>query len=186
MQKRANLGINGFGRIGRLALRNCLENPEGPQVVAINDAKPNDYLAYLFKYDSAHGKYKCDISHTDEGLIINGQLIKVYHTRDPKEIPWGELGAEVILECTGAFLTTDKVKPFLENGAKKVVFSAPAKDDSPTFVFGVNHENYTPEINILSCASCTTNGLAPLVKIIHEEFGVEEGFMTTIHSLTSS
>ena len=181
------LGINGFGRIGRLVLRQTLLDPSGPQVVAINDAKPCEYLAYLLTHDSAHGKFVSEITATENTLSINDHTIHVSHTRDPTQIKWKELGEpDIVLECTGKFLTAEKSQPHLDNGAKKVIFSAAAKDQTATFVYGVNHMDYKPELDVLSCASCTTNGLAPLAKIIEKEFGVQEAFMTTIHSATGS
>lgn len=155
--------------------------------MAINDAKENEYLAYLFKYDSAHGKFQCDISYENEDYItINGHKIRTFHTRKPEEIKWGEVGAEIVCECTGVFLTKESCEPHLKNGAKFVLMSAPPKDDTPMYVYGVNHETLKAGEQIVSNASCTTNGLAPLVKVIHEEFGIEEGLMTTVHSITAS
>lgn len=181
------IGINGFGRIGRLILRALIQKKELASVVAINDAKDNKYLSYLFKYDSAHGKFDCDISFEgEEWLIIDGVRIRTFHTRSPEEIKWGEAGAEIVCECTGAFLTQESCKPHLDNGAKFVLMSAPPKDDTPMYVYGVNHDKLKAGDQIISNASCTTNGLAPLVKVVNEEFGIVEGLMTTVHSITAT
>jgi len=181
------IGINGFGRIGRLIVRAALQNQTLGKIVAINDAKENEYLLYLLKYDSAHGKFEAECSIEGEDyLVINGHKIRTFHTRKPEEIMWGDAGADIVCECTGAFLTTESCQPHLKNGAKMVLMSAPPKDETPMFVYGVNHEKLPKGLAIISNASCTTNGLAPLVKVIHEEFGVEEGLMTTVHSITAT
>ena len=182
-----NIGINGFGRIGRLVLRATLEHKDGPNVVAINDSKSNDYLAYLFKYDTTHGVHHAKVEYEgDEWLIIDGQRIRTFHTRNPEEIKWGEAGATVVAECTGAFLTKEACQAHIKGGAKIVVMSAPAKDDAPTFVYGVNHDQIKEGDTIISNASCTTNCLAPLAKVINDEFGIEEGLMTTVHAITAT
>ena len=177
------IGINGFGRIGRLTLRNILKRSH-LKVVAINDLFPAKYLAYLLKYDSSHGKLNADIEHDKNNLIVNGKKIRVTSERDPSNIKWAEIGAEYIIEASGVFLSSDLAKKHLEAGAKKVVLSAPAKDDTPTFVMGVNHQDYQTNYNIVSNASCTTNCLAPIVEILDRRFGVESGIMSTIHAVT--
>ena len=179
------IGINGFGRIGRLTLRNILKR-EGLKVVAINDLYPADYLAYLLKYDSCHGKLDAVIEHDDNSLIINGEKIRVTSERDPSNINWSSVNAEYIIEASGVFLTSNLAKKHLEAGAKKVVLSAPAKDDTPTFVMGVNHLDYQTNYDIVSNASCTTNCLAPIVEILDRNFGVENGIMSTIHAVTAT
>ena len=179
------IGINGFGRIGRLALRNILKR-DGLKVVAINDLYPAEYLSYLLKYDSSHGKLDAVIKHDDNSLIINGEKIRVTSERDPSNINWGGVGADYIIEASGVFLTTELAKKHLEAGAKKVVLSAPAKDDTPTFVMGVNHNDYKTSFNIVSNASCTTNCLAPIVEVLDRHFGVENGIMSTIHAVTAT
>ena len=179
------IGINGFGRIGRLALRNILKKSH-LKVVAINDLFPAEYLAYLLKYDSSHGKLNADIGHDENNLIIDGEKIRITSERDPANINWKEVGAEYIIEASGVFLTSDLAKKHLEAGAKKVVLSAPAKDDTPTFVMGVNHLDYQTNYDIVSNASCTTNCLAPIVEILDRNFGVENGIMSTIHAVTAT
>jgi glyceraldehyde 3-phosphate dehydrogenase len=178
------IGINGFGRIGRLVFRCALE--KGVQVVGVNDPFiPADYMAYMFKYDSTHGRFKGEVSHKDGKLIVNGQEISVYTEKDPAQIPWGQLGAEYIVESTGVFTTIDKCQAHLHAGAKKVVITAPSAD-APMFVMGVNEDKYTGKETVLSNASCTTNCLAPLAKVIHEKFGIVEALMTTVHSYTAT
>ena len=179
------IGINGFGRIGRLALRNILKKSH-LKVVAINDLFPAEYLAYLLKYDSSHGKLNADIGHDENNLIINGEKIRITSEREPANINWRDVGAEYIIEASGVFLTSDLAKKHLEAGAKKVVLSAPAKDDTPTFVMGVNHLDYQTNYDIVSNASCTTNCLAPIVEILDRNFGVENGIMSTIHAVTAT
>ncbi|KAA8914026.1 hypothetical protein TRICI_003044 [Trichomonascus ciferrii] len=179
------VGINGFGRIGRLVLRNALANP-AVQVVAVNDPFITiDYAAYMFKYDSTHGRYKGDVSHNNEGLVIDGKTIKVFNEKDPAAIPWGKAGADYIVESTGVFTEQAKAEAHLQGGAKKVVISAPSKD-APMFVVGVNEGKYTSDLKVISNASCTTNCLAPLAKVIHDNFGIVEGLMTTCHSITAT
>ena len=179
------LGINGFGRIGRLALRSVL-NRKNISVVAINDLYPAEYLAYLLKYDSNHGKLNAIIEHDKKNLIIDGKKIRVTSEKDPSKINWGEIGAEYIIESSGVFLTSDLAKKHLKAGAKKVILSAPAKDDTPTFVMGVNHNDYKNEFDIVSNASCTTNCLAPIIEILDRTFGVDGGIMSTIHAVTAT
>ena len=179
------IGINGFGRIGNLAFQAALEKNE-IEVVAINDPFiATDYMAYMVKYDTMHGRFKGEVSAKDGKLVVNGKEIKVYNEMDPKNIPWGNDGVEYVLECSGAFTTMDKAKAHLEAGAKKVIISAPSKD-APMFVMGVNNDKYTTDMNIISNASCTTNCLAPLAKIINDNFGIKEGLMTTVHSTTAT
>ena len=180
-----NIGINGFGRIGRLVLRNIVER-NGLNVVAINDLFPAEYLAYLLKYDSTHGKLNAIIEHDKKNLIIDGQKIRVTSEKDPSKINWGEIGAEYVIESSGIFLTSDLAKKHLSAGAKKVILSAPAKDDTPTFVMGVNHNDYKNEFDIVSNASCTTNCLAPIIEILDRNFGVDSGIMSTIHAVTAT
>ena len=179
------IGINGFGRIGKLAFQAALSK-EGVEIVAINDPFiAADYMAYMVKYDTMHGRFKGEVSAKDGRLVVNGKEIKVYNEMDPKNIPWGNDGVEYVLECSGAFTTMDKAKAHLEAGAKKVIISAPSKD-APMFVMGVNNDKYTTDMNIISNASCTTNCLAPLAKIINDNFGIKDGLMTTVHSTTAT
>ena len=179
------IGINGFGRIGKLAFQAALSK-EGVEIVAINDPFiAADYMAYMVKYDTVHGRFKGSISSEEGKLIVNGKEIKVYNQMDPKDIPWGKDGVEYVLECSGVFTTMEKAGAHLEAGAKKVIISAPSKD-APMFVMGVNNETYTPDMNIISNASCTTNCLAPLAKVINDNFGIKDGLMTTVHSTTAT
>lgn len=179
------IGINGFGRIGRLVLRAAAANPK-VDVVAVNDPMLDlQYMCYLFKYDSTHGNFKGDVSQKDGKLCVNGKCISVYGLRDPSEIPWGKHGVDVVIESTGIFTTTAKASPHLKGGAKKVIISAPSAD-APMFVMGVNNEKYDPSIQVLSNASCTTNCIAPLAMVINKEFGIVEGLMSTIHSVTAT
>lgn len=181
------VGINGFGRIGRLVLRAGLSNPN-IDFVGINDPfMTPDYCAYMLRYDTVHGRYCGDISSTENALVVNGKEIKFYDKKDPCEIPWGDCGAEYVVESTGVFCSTEKASAHIKAGAKKVVISAPAKDkETPTFVCGVNLDNYTSDMKVVSNASCTTNCLAPLVKVVHDAFGIKEGLMTTVHSTTGT
>lgn len=183
---KARIGINGFGRIGRLVLRVALGRDD-VEVVALNDPFIDaTYMAYMFKYDSTHGIYDGEINVIDNNTLeIDGHKIKVNSKRDPSEIPWGEYGAEYVVESSGVFTTTEKASAHLKGGAKKVVISAPSAD-APMFVIGVNEDAYKPEMKIVSNASCTTNCLAPLAKVIHEEFGIVEGLMTTVHATTAT
>ncbi|KAF5095393.1 hypothetical protein D0Z03_001843 [Geotrichum reessii] len=179
------VGINGFGRIGRIVLRNALKNPD-VEVVAVNDPFiATDYAAYMFKYDSTHGKYNGEVSAAEGALIIDGKHIKVFGEKDPSNIPWGSVGADYVVESTGVFTTTEKASAHLKGGAKKVVISAPSAD-APMFVVGVNEEKYTSDLQVISNASCTTNCLAPLAKVINDKFGIVEGLMTTVHSITAT
>eukprot|EP00924_Labyrinthula_sp_SR-Ha-C_P010897 maker-scaffold_47-snap-gene-1.6-mRNA-1 protein AED:0.01 eAED:0.01 QI:280/1/1/1/1/1/2/415/335 len=178
------LGINGFGRIGRLALRASL-NRSSASVVAINDPFMSlDYMKYLFQHDSVHGMYKGSVETKGNSLVIDGREIQVFAEKDPTQIPWGSVGADVICESTGVFTQKETAGKHLESGAKKVIISAPPKDDTPMFVMGVNHTDYDPSVNVLSNASCTTNCLAPLAKVINDNFGIVEGLMTTVHAVT--
>jgi glyceraldehyde 3-phosphate dehydrogenase len=180
----SKIGINGFGRIGRLVLRAAIE--KGAEVVAVNDPFIGvDYMVYLFKYDSTHGRFKGDVSSADGHLVINGKKIHVFQERDPKTIPWSKAGAEYIVESTGVFTTIDKAGAHFEGGAKKVIISAPSAD-APMFVCGVNLEAYDPSMKVVSNASCTTNCLAPLAKVIHDNFEIIEGLMTTVHATTAT
>ncbi|KAK5939133.1 hypothetical protein PMZ80_008436 [Knufia obscura] len=179
------VGINGFGRIGRIVFRNAVEHGD-VQVVAVNDPfiEPK-YAAYMLKYDTTHGQFKGTIEEKADALVVNGKEVKFYTKKDPSEIPWSETGAYYIVESTGVFTTTEKASAHLKGGAKKVVISAPSAD-APMFVMGVNNESYKSDIPVISNASCTTNCLAPLAKVIHDKFGMKEGLMTTIHSYTAT
>ena len=179
------VGINGFGRIGKLAFQAALKNKE-VEVVAVNDPFiAADYMAYMVKFDSAHGRFNGDIKSEVGKLIVDGKTINVYNEMDPNNIPWGKEGVEYVLECSGVFTTMEKAQAHLNAGAKKVVISAPSKD-APMFVMGVNNKSYDPSMNIVSNASCTTNCLAPLAKVINDNFGIKEGLMTTVHSTTAT
>lgn len=179
------IGINGFGRIGRLVFRASVGNPEF-DVVGINDPfMTPDYMAYMLKYDTVHGRFNGTVSHTDNAIVVNGKAIKFFAFRDPKDIPWGESGVDYVLESTGVFTTVEKASAHLEAGAKKVVISAPSAD-APMFVMGVNQDKYTKDMNIVSNASCTTNCLAPLAKVINDAFGITDGLMTTVHATTNT
>ncbi|GAB1863517.1 Glyceraldehyde-3-phosphate dehydrogenase [Camponotus japonicus] len=180
----SKIGINGFGRIGRLVLRASLER--GAQVVAINDPFIGlDYMVYMFKYDSTHGKFKGEVKAEDNYLVVNGNKIAVFSEREPKAIPWSKVGAEYVVESTGVFTTIEKASAHLEGGAKKVIISAPSAD-APMFVVGVNLEAYDPSFKVVSNASCTTNCLAPLAKVVHDNFEIVEGLMTTVHAITAT
>ena len=179
------VGINGFGRIGRNFFRAALEQGADIEVVAVNDLTDNKTLAHLLKYDSITGRFPGEVSYDDEGIIVDGKHIKVLAQRNPADLPWGELGVEVVVESTGFFTDGEKAKAHIDAGAKKVVISAPAKNVDGTFVMGVNEADYdNATMNIVSNASCTTNCLAPLAKVLEENFGIERGIMTTIHSYT--
>ena len=182
------IGINGFGRIGRMVLRLALENPDKFQVVGINDPfVSSEYMCYLLKYDTTHGVFNKKISFKDNLLYINNSYINVFGEKNPEDIPWGTVGADYIVESTGVFCTTEKASGHIKSGAKKVVISAPAKDDiTPTFVCGVNLDKYNKNMSIVSNASCTTNCLAPLAKVINDNFGIQEGLMTTVHAITNT
>lgn len=180
----ATVGINGFGRIGRIVLRAAIA--KGVKVVAINDPfVPLDYMVYMFKYDSTHGRFKGEVSHADGFLVVNGEKISVFTERDPTQIPWGKCGAEYVVEATGVFTTIEKCQAHVAGGAKKVIITAPSAD-APMFVCGVNEHTYDSSVQILSNASCTTNCLAPLAKVINDNFGIVEGLMTTVHSYTAT
>ncbi|WEA00348.1 type I glyceraldehyde-3-phosphate dehydrogenase [Mucilaginibacter sp. SJ] len=179
------IGINGFGRIGRLAFRAAIERPD-IEVVGINDLVEPDYMAYMLKYDSTHGQFKGTIAVEGGHLVVNGKTIRVTAEKDPANLKWNEVGAEVVIESTGLFLTQETAQKHIDAGAKKVVMSAPAKDDTPTFVMGVNHKELKADQNIVSNASCTTNCLAPIAKVLNDKFGIEEGLMTTVHAVTAT
>ena len=179
------IGINGFGRIGRLALRAAIKNNE-VEVVAINDLVEIEYLAYLLKYDSTHGRLFDTIETDGQTLLINGKKIRVSSERDPKKLDWGSLDVDYVIESTGFFLTEELAKGHLDAGAKNVIISAPSKDATPMFVYGVNHKDYTSDMKIVSNASCTTNCLAPIAKVLNDNFGIESGLMTTVHAVTST
>jgi glyceraldehyde 3-phosphate dehydrogenase len=179
------IGINGFGRIGRLAFRAASERND-IEVVGINDLVEPDYMAYMLKYDSTHGAFKGTVEVKDGNLVVNGKPIRVTAEKDPAALKWDEVGAEVVIESTGLFLTLDTAGKHIQAGAKKVVMSAPAKDDTPTFVMGVNHKLLTAGQTIVSNASCTTNCLAPIAKVLNDEFGILEGLMSTIHAVTAT
>ena len=179
------IGINGFGRIGNLSFQAALEKEE-VEVVAINDPFVTaDYMAYMTKYDTVHGRFNGTVEEKDGNLVVNGKEIKVFNEMEPKNIPWGELGVDYVLECSGVFTTIEKANAHLEGGAKRVIISAPSKD-APMFVMGVNHTEYSPEMKVVSNASCTTNCLAPLAKVINDNFGIKEGLMTTVHATTAT
>ena len=179
------VGINGFGRIGRMVFRAAVNHPE-IEIVGINDLCPADYLAYMLKYDTMHGQFKGEVSSTENSIVVNGKSIPIYAEKDPKNIPWGKLGAEYVVESTGLFLTKEKAQAHIDAGAKKVVMSAPSKDDTPMFVCGVNLDAYTPDMTFVSNASCTTNCLAPIAKVLNDKFGITDGLMTTVHSTTAT
>jgi glyceraldehyde 3-phosphate dehydrogenase len=179
------VGINGFGRIGRLVFRAAMERGN-VDVVGINDLMDVEYIAYQLKYDSVHGRFKGDIAVEGGHLVVNGKTVRVTAEKDPAALKWDEVGAEYVVESTGLFLTKEKAEAHLKAGAKKVVMSAPSKDDTPMFVMGVNHNDLTSDMNIVSNASCTTNCLAPIAKVLNDKFGILEGLMTTIHATTAT
>ncbi len=181
------VGINGFGRIGRMVLRAAVQEREfnDIEVVAINSSYDIEYIIYLLRYDSVHGRFDAKLEADNGSLVVNGKKIRLTAERDPNNIDWKVGGADIVVESTGAFLTLDTCQPHINNGAKKVVQSAPGKDDTPMFVYGVNHKEYKGEA-IVSAASCTTNGLAPLAKVLHDNFGIKRGLMTTVHAATAS
>jgi glyceraldehyde 3-phosphate dehydrogenase len=179
------VGINGFGRIGRLVFRAGMAR-EDIQFVGINDPGMSpDYMAYMLRYDTMHGQFEGEISYTDDSITVNGMTIQVYAKMNPAEIPWGEIGAEYVVESTGLFTATEKASAHLQAGAKKVVISAPSSD-APMFVMGVNNTSYDPSMDVVSNASCTTNCLAPIAKVLHENWGITDGLMTTVHSATAT
>ena len=180
------IGINGFGRIGRLVFRAAIAQPEAFEVVGVNDPFVDaDYMVYMVKYDTIHGRFDGCVKEENGKLVVNGHEVTVFNVMDPKEIPWKDVGVEYVLESTGLFTTMEKAAQHFEGGAKKVIISAPSAD-APMFVMGVNHEPYTKDMNIVSNASCTTNCLAPLAKVINDNFGIVEGLMTTVHSITAT
>lgn len=187
------VGINGFGRIGRMVLRAAVQESEfsnvaksnSIEVVAINSSYDIDYMMYMLKYDSVHGRFNADVSAENGHLVVNGKKIHLTSDRDPANINWAASGTDIVVESTGAFLTQNNCQPHINGGAKKVVQSAPGKDDTPMFVYGVNHQEYNGEA-IISAASCTTNALAPLAKVLHDSFGIKRGLMTTVHAATAS
>jgi len=182
--KKIKVAINGFGRIGRLTFRRLLEK-ENVEIVAINDLTDNATLAHLLKYDSVHGRFNGTVSSDADSITVNGKAIKSFAERDPKLLPWASLGIDVVLESTGRFIDQDGACQHLTAGARKVIISAPAKGDIPTVVLGVNDETLTDEMTIISNASCTTNCLAPMAKVLDDTFGIEKGFMTTVHAYTA-
>jgi glyceraldehyde 3-phosphate dehydrogenase (phosphorylating) len=179
------VGINGFGRIGRMVFRAAAKDFPEIEIVAINDLLEPDYLAYMLKHDSVHGRFQGDVAVDGNNLVVNGKKIRLTAEKDPANLKWNEAGADIVIECTGFFLTKETCEKHIAAGAKKVVQSAPSKDDTPMFVYGVNHDTYKGE-NILSAASCTTNALAPVAKVLHDTFGIKRGLMTTVHAATAT
>jgi glyceraldehyde 3-phosphate dehydrogenase len=179
------IGINGFGRIGRMVFRAAVQNFKDIEVVGINDLLEPDYLAYMLQFDSVHGRFKGDISVEGSNLIVNGKKIRLTAVKDPAELKWNEVGADIVIESTGIFLTKEGAQKHITAGAKKVIMSAPSKDDTPMFVFGVNDSTYAGQ-TIISNASCTTNCLAPVAKVLNDNFGIKRGLMTTVHAATAT
>ena len=179
------VGINGFGRIGRMVFRAVAKDFPNIEIVAINDLLDPDYLAYMLKYDSVHGRFNGDIAVDGGNMVVNGKKIRLTAERDPANLKWNEVGADIVIDCTGFFLTTESCDAHLKAGAKKVVQSAPSKDATPMFVYGVNHDTYAGE-KIVSAASCTTNCLAPMAKVLNDNFGIKRGLMTTVHAATAT
>ena len=179
------VGINGFGRIGRMVFRASVNHPE-IEIVGINDLCPADYLAYMLKYDTMHGQFQGTVSATENAIVVNGKEIPIFAERNPADLPWGKIGAEYVVESTGLFLTKEKAQGHIDAGAKKVVMSAPSKDDTPMFVCGVNLDKYTSDMTFVSNASCTTNCLAPIAKVLNDNWGITDGLMTTVHSTTAT
>lgn len=179
------VGINGFGRIGRMVFRAITKDFPSLEIVGINDLLDADYLAYMLKYDSVHGRFSQDVAVEDNNLVVGGNKIRLTAERNPADLKWDEVGAEIVIDCTGFFLTTESCQAHIDAGAKKVVQSAPSKDSTPMFVYGVNHETYAGQ-DIVSAASCTTNCLAPIAKVIHEKWGIKRGLMTTVHAATAT
>lgn len=179
------VGINGFGRIGRMVLRAAVQDFKDIEVVGINDLLEPEYLAYMLKYDSVHGRFDGEVSVSGNDLIVNGRKIRLTAEKDPAALKWNEVGADIVIECTGLFLTEETCQKHIAAGAKKVVQSAPSKDETPMFVYGVNHETYKGEV-IVSAASCTTNALAPVAKVLNDSFGIKRGLMTTVHAATAT
>ena len=180
-----NIAINGFGRIGRLVFRAAINNPN-INIVGINDLIDANYMSYMLRYDTTHGRFNGEVSLDGKDLIVNGNKIRVTSERDPSNLKWNEINADYIVESTGLFLTEDSAKDHITSGAKKVIMSAPSKDDTPMFVMGVNNSSYSSEMDFVSNASCTTNCLAPMAKVLHDNFGIESGLMTTVHAATAS
>ncbi|HZD84170.1 MAG TPA: type I glyceraldehyde-3-phosphate dehydrogenase [Candidatus Angelobacter sp.] len=179
------IAINGFGRIGSLVFKSAIDNRR-MEVIAINDLVSSEYIAYMLKHDSIHGKFKGEVYIEEGNLVVNGKLVKITSEKDPSKLAWGKLGVECVVDSTGHFLTKKKAQAHIQSGAKKVVISAPSKDSTPMFVMGVNHTSLKKDQNIVSTASCTTNCLAPIAKVLHEEFGIIEGLMTTVHAATAT
>jgi glyceraldehyde 3-phosphate dehydrogenase len=179
------VGINGFGRIGRMVFRAAARDFTDIEIVGINDLLEPDYLAYMLKYDSVHGRFKGDIAVEGNTLVVNGRKIRLTAVKDPAELKWGEIGADIVVEATGLFLTKETAQKHIAAGAKKVIMSAPSKDDTPMFVFGVNHASYAGQ-DVISNASCTTNCLAPVAKVLHDTWGIKRGLMTTVHAATAT
>jgi glyceraldehyde 3-phosphate dehydrogenase len=179
------IGINGFGRIGRLVFR-AVQERNDVEVVGINDLIDVDYIAYMLKYDSSHGKFNGEVAVKDGKLVVNGKAIRVTAEKNPENLNWGAIGADYVVESTGLFLTKESAQGHIKAGAKKVIMSAPSKDDTPMFVFGVNHKSYKNDMTFVSNASCTTNCLAPLAKVVNDNWGIEEGLMTTVHATTAT
>jgi glyceraldehyde 3-phosphate dehydrogenase len=179
------VGINGFGRIGRMVFRAVAKDFPSIEIVAINDLLDPDYLAYMLKYDSVHGRFNGDVSVDNGSMVVNGKKIRLTAERDPANLKWNEVGADIVIDCTGFFLTTESCEAHLKAGAKKVVQSAPSKDDTPMFVYGVNHETYAGQA-IVSAASCTTNCLAPIAKVLNDNWGIKRGLMSTVHAATAT
>jgi len=179
------VGINGFGRIGRMAFRAAAKDFKNIEVVAINDLLDPEYLAYMLKFDSVHGRFDGTVEVVDGNLVVNGKTIRITAERNPADLAWSDVGADLVIECTGFFLTEESCQAHLDAGAKKVVQSAPSKDHTPMFVYGVNHNEYKGEA-IVSAASCTTNGLAPVAKVLNDSFGIKRGLMTTVHAATAT
>ncbi len=179
------VGINGFGRIGRMAFRAIAKDFKDIEVVGINDLLDADYLAYMLKYDSVHGRFNGDVSVDGNNLVVNGKKIRLTAERDPANLKWSDIGADLVIECTGFFLTEETCQKHIDAGAKKVVMSAPSKDGTAMFVYGVNHETYAGQA-IVSAASCTTNCLAPVAKVVHDKWGIKRGLMTTVHAATAT
>ncbi|OIO67383.1 MAG: type I glyceraldehyde-3-phosphate dehydrogenase [Zetaproteobacteria bacterium CG1_02_53_45] len=179
------IGINGFGRIGRMVFRAVAKNYADMEIVGINDLLDAEYLAYMLKYDSVHGRFDGDVKVEGNNLVVNGKTIRLTAERNPADLKWDEVGAEIVIDCTGFFLTTESCLAHLDAGAKKVVQSAPAKDKTPMFVYGVNHNEYAGQ-TIVSAASCTTNCLAPMAKVLNDNFGIKRGLMTTVHAATAT
>ena len=179
------VGINGFGRIGRMVFRAINEHFDGLEVVGVNDLLDPDYLVYMLKYDSVHGRFDKEIGLDGDNFVVDGKKIRLSAERDPSDLKWGDIGADIVIDCTGFFLTEESCQKHIDAGAKKVVQSAPCKDNTPMFVYGVNHKNYNNE-SIVSAASCTTNCLAPIAKILQDNWGIKRGLMTTVHAATAT